>query len=284
MSTKVFISWSGELSKQLGEAIRNWIPGVLQFAKPYFTPDDIEKGAKWGPDISRELENSDIGLLCLTPDNTDKPWILFEAGALSKSFDESHVCTILFNLEPTDLKGPLTSFQTTLFKKADMKKLISTINNSGGESKLDSSILNDVFEMWWPKLEKTVKGILESAQDGEHDERRTERDLLEEILQLSRMNSSRVVHRSKSNRHAVMELVENLSELMMMSAHSDGQIVFSILKRLKRPVKILCMEADMPEAYDRFLMMQQERNPYIDDREMQNKALHSDAVNRARER
>lgn len=285
MATKVFISWSGELSKQLAEAIRNWIPGVLQFAKPYFTPDDIEKGAKWVSDISRELESSDIGLLCLTPDNTDKPWILFEAGALSKNFDAAHVCTILFNLEPTDLKGPLTSFQTTRFQKDDMRKLISTINNSAGDSKLESSVLTSVFDMWWPKLEERVKEILASAQDGDIDERRSDRDILEELLQLSRMNSSRTVHRSQNSKHAIMELVENLSELQMMFMHIEGSVPYSIFKRLRLPIKRLCMEANIPEVYERFMMMLQDQGlPFIEEREMQNKALHSDAVNRVRER
>jgi hypothetical protein len=41
----VFISWSGDQSKAIAEEFRNWIPSVLQFARPYFTPDDIEKGA-----------------------------------------------------------------------------------------------------------------------------------------------------------------------------------------------------------------------------------------------
>jgi hypothetical protein len=41
----VFISWSGDQSKAIAEELRNWIPSVLQFARPYFTPNDIEKGA-----------------------------------------------------------------------------------------------------------------------------------------------------------------------------------------------------------------------------------------------
>ena len=53
---KVFISWSGELSKQLGQALRQWLPGTLQSVKPYFTPADIDKGAKWESEISKELE------------------------------------------------------------------------------------------------------------------------------------------------------------------------------------------------------------------------------------
>ena len=87
MATKVFISWSGPLSQKLGEALRNWLPSALQFVKPYFSPEDIEKGAKWGSEIAKELETSNIGVICLTRDNTEKPWILFEAGALSKSLE-----------------------------------------------------------------------------------------------------------------------------------------------------------------------------------------------------
>ncbi|WP_161594629.1 hypothetical protein [Marimonas lutisalis] len=44
--TNVFISWSGATSKRIAEELRGWIPATLQFAKPYFTPDDIEKGSK----------------------------------------------------------------------------------------------------------------------------------------------------------------------------------------------------------------------------------------------
>jgi hypothetical protein len=145
--TKVFLSWSGDLSKKLGEALRNWLPSTLQSVKPYFTPEDIEKGAKWSSEISQELESSNIGIICLTRDNTEKPWILFEAGALSKSIEKSHVCTLLFDIEPTDVKGPLTSFQATKFLRDDFKKLVTTINSAAGETRLDGSVLDSVFEM-----------------------------------------------------------------------------------------------------------------------------------------
>ncbi len=39
----VFISWSGELSKKIAEAIRDWIPCVIQAVKPYYSPDDISR-------------------------------------------------------------------------------------------------------------------------------------------------------------------------------------------------------------------------------------------------
>lgn len=53
---KVFISWSGELSQQLGTAFKDWIPDVLQAVHPYFTPEDIKKGERWNSEIARELD------------------------------------------------------------------------------------------------------------------------------------------------------------------------------------------------------------------------------------
>jgi hypothetical protein len=57
---RVFISWSGDLSKELAETFRNWIPSALQYVKPYFTPADIEKGTKWATEIFKELSASSI--------------------------------------------------------------------------------------------------------------------------------------------------------------------------------------------------------------------------------
>ena len=164
MATNVFISWSGDLSRKLAEALHQWLPSTLQFVRPYFSPSDIEKGTKWSSEISQELANSDIGIICLTRDNLDKPWVVFESGALSKNLDESRVCTVLFGVEPTDLKGPLTLFQHTLFKKDDFKRLFTTINNAGGDSRLDDATRDNVFEKWWPDLEEQVSSMVDSAE------------------------------------------------------------------------------------------------------------------------
>ena len=183
---KVFISWSGQHSEKLGEALRDWLPGVLQLVTPYFTPSDIEKGTRWSDDIAKELSESQIGILCITQDNIHSDWLLFEAGALSKSLEKSHVCPILFGITNTDLTGPLKQFQTTVFGKSDVYRLLGVINGQLGENKLPKKTLDSVFEKWWPELEEKVNQIL--AEVGEPEEPvRSDRELLEEILQLSRV-------------------------------------------------------------------------------------------------
>ncbi|MBS1303126.1 TIR domain-containing protein [Loktanella sp. SALINAS62] len=193
----VFVSWSGDSSKKIAEELRNWIPSVLQFAKPYFTPSDVDKGARWGSDISQKLSECDIGIICLTKENLTKPWILFEAGALSKDMDRSKVCSVLFGVDNADISGPLTTFQTTSFEKADFKKMMSTVNDAGGENSLTSGTFDDVFEMWWPRLEQKISKILAEGTPVER-KLRDDREILEEILMLTR--SQRRIAR---NQHSI---------------------------------------------------------------------------------
>jgi hypothetical protein len=184
--TNVFLSWSGERSKAIAEELRNWIPSVLQFAKPYFTPNDIEKGSKWGSEISKKLADSNVGLICLTKDNINKPWILFEAGALSKDQDRSRVCSVLFGADEADLTGPLATFQNAKFDKSDFKKVVGTINDSAGQSALAKDTFDRVFEMWWPQLEVKIQAIMATEYGLRDSNTRPDREILEEILLTTR--------------------------------------------------------------------------------------------------
>ena len=194
---KVFISWSGEMSREIGEAVRVWLPGVLQIVKPYFTPDDIEKGARWSSEIASELEESKIGIFCITRENLDSSWIVFEAGAISKVVGKGAVCPILFGVENSDLSGPLGQFQATSFEKKDFFKLVKSINTELAENKLPDDTLTSVFEMWWPNLEAKVAEIIDSHSKKQPQELRSEREILEEVLGLVRVISK------KENSHII---------------------------------------------------------------------------------
>lgn len=185
---KIFVSWSGETSKKIAESIREWLPTVLQTVKPYFTPSDIEKGTRWSSDIAKELDDSMAGIFCVTKENLNSQWLMFEAGAISKKVDQSLVCPILVGLDNSDIKGPLTQFQTTLFEKSDFKKLVSGINKANVDNVLDESVLHTVFEKFWPDLHDKITTILknEGLTNAKGADIRTDRDVLEEILDLSR--------------------------------------------------------------------------------------------------
>ncbi|HEV7515518.1 MAG TPA: toll/interleukin-1 receptor domain-containing protein [Thermoanaerobaculia bacterium] len=181
---KVFLSWSGETSRRLAEALREWLPAVLQAAEPWMSAADIDKGARWSADIAGELEQAKVGVLCLTRDNLTAPWVLFEAGALSKTLQRTYVCPYLLGLRPADLRGPLVQFQAAEANEADTRRLVATINAALGPSALSERGLDRAFATWWPSLEKTLKDLLPAKPATRPA--RSERDLLEEVLSLVR--------------------------------------------------------------------------------------------------
>jgi hypothetical protein len=229
---KVFISWSGTHSRKLGEALRDWLPGVLQAVTPYFTPSDIEKGTRWATDIGKQLSESQVGILCVTRDNIHSDWILFEAGALSKSLDNAHVCPILFGISNTDLAGPLKQFQTTEFEKGDMHRMLGVINGRLADLKLPQKTLDSVFEKWWPDLELKIKQILEEVEEPDEPVR-SDREILEEVLHLNRVASKRSGRPSNIHPTAIEELLTHVIELHDDQAARNGhyQDVLNILQK-----------------------------------------------------
>lgn len=184
---KVFISWSGDLSKSYAEVLRKWLPCVLQAIQPYFSASDIDKGSRWASEISKELESSAVGVICLTRENLNAPWIMFEAGALTKALSASKVTPLLFDgLSPTDIQGPLSQFQSAIFSKKEIKKLIHSLNKSLGESALDAGMVDESIEIWWPRLNEDISSIPTDKHHEDEFYQRDERSLMKETLQLVR--------------------------------------------------------------------------------------------------
>src|SRR5690349_13640049 len=114
---KVFISWSGARSRAVAELLNDWLKCVLQALRPWLSTQDIDRGALWFTEIHGQLNDTSIGIVCLTQENKNRPWILFESGALAKGLSTSRVCTLLIDLEPSDLDDPLAQFNHTFPRK-----------------------------------------------------------------------------------------------------------------------------------------------------------------------
>ncbi len=157
---KVFISWSGDLSGDIAEFMGTlWLPSVLQGVKPYCTFPDFKKGEKWDPDTVNEIENSDIGIICLTEENLASPWILHEYYALSKKLGPQ-VSLFVFRSDPTPLTGPLAN-AAIRFEKSEFKKLVESINEKCAEGdKKTPEDLNQAFDDNWNDLDNKIGKVL----------------------------------------------------------------------------------------------------------------------------
>ena len=194
----VFISWSGERSRAAAEALRGWLPKIINAIKPWLSSADIDKGARWGTDVASRLEGAKAGIICLTPSNVHSDWILFEAGALSKTLQNTFVCPFLIGLEPPDVKQPLAQFQATRAVKGDVLKLLRTLNKALGDSALEDEHIKEAFEVWWPKLEAQLAKL--PKDDATTNTHRPDRELLEEILSLVRNQTLRPLQQPRSSR------------------------------------------------------------------------------------
>jgi hypothetical protein len=135
------------------------------------------------------------GLLCVTAENVNAPWLLFEAGALSKYVNDSRVVPIILDLKPTDIKGPLTQFQGINASEADIYKLVTKINKAvsdTGEKGVELPVLDQSFKLWWPQLREAIDAIPAVIADVRKSER-SQQEIVEEILTLVRKMDSRAV-------------------------------------------------------------------------------------------
>lgn len=179
---KVFISWSGTLSREIAMILREYLPCILQELDIFMSQHDIESGARWNVRLCQELEHSSFGIICLTTENFGSPWLLFEAGALTKHV-EGRACGLLIgDLSPTDVSGPLAQFQHRQFTLADFKALLRDLNDFM-KNRLSDKQLEMVFDRWWPKIEDAYNNAITRLGRGTSPKQvRDPKDIMQEIL------------------------------------------------------------------------------------------------------
>lgn len=167
--------------------LREWLPSVLQAVEPFVSSDDLQKGARWFEDLSGQLTDAAFGIVCLTRENRNEPWINYEAGAIANKVDRANVTAFLVDLPPTDITGPLAFFQATEPTSGDIKKLLITLNSKlDPDERLTEQRVHKAFEKWWPDLESGLRKAEKDRGTDQEQPIRSDRDLLQEVLELTR--------------------------------------------------------------------------------------------------
>ncbi len=166
---KVFVSWSGAASHAVAKALKDWLPNVIQAVDVFLSSEDIAKGSQWFQELGKVLDESAFGILCLTRENLCAPWVLYEAGALGKRFEQTGVVPLLIDLEVKDLVGPLAQFNAAIVDKAEIAKLVSAINAKLGAAKLSEKQLDTAMKLAWPEFDKALRLARKQASSGRYD-------------------------------------------------------------------------------------------------------------------
>jgi len=149
---EIFLSWSGDESRAVAKSLKEWLPLIFQSINPWLSSSDISPGDRWANKLASVLDKIDIGIISLTPDNLEAPWVLFEAGALSKSLKSGRIIPFLFHVNSYALKGPLAQFHAVDANKEGTRKLVHAINKLNPSSFRREQTLDTVFEAFWPDL------------------------------------------------------------------------------------------------------------------------------------
>ena len=181
---KVFISWSGEPSRSIARALDSWLERVVQPVDAWISTHDIASGARWNEAITKQLDETNFGIVCVTMENQSAPWLTFEAGALAKSVERGRVVPLCIDLRPSDLRWPLAAFQARSLGEAAMRTLVHDIN-AACEKPIPKDALDDVFEAMWPRLKAAIDKALTGAPSAQEPQRSQE-DMLAEVVEIVR--------------------------------------------------------------------------------------------------
>jgi hypothetical protein len=154
--------------------------------------EDIEPGTRWHAAITEQLDGTSIGIICITAENRNAPWLLFEAGALAKGLSKSRVYTLLVDLTPTDVEYPLAAFQHTQLNAGGILSLVASLNSALGERGIDSHILEKAFTRLWPDLKEEIDAILSSSPSSAPSPARSQGEILEELVRTTRETATAI--------------------------------------------------------------------------------------------
>jgi hypothetical protein len=250
---KVFLSWSGQRSKEVANLLSDWLCCVIQASRPWISTRDLDRGSLWFGEINDQLKDTTVGIICLTQENKTRPWILFEAGALAKGLSTSRVCTLLVDLEPKDIEDPLAQFNHTFPTRESVLGLVKTLNSTLASNGLDNRILEQVFNTYWPQFEKRFADILSSTEAQPPSKPRPKEDVLGEILENTRLLNSRIrrlEHETERSRMREMEMPINVIPEEAIAMAKAGMPIEMLLDRFGNRIPKSTLK-DLMSIYER---------------------------------
>lgn len=63
--------------------------------------------------------------------------------------EKAFVNPFLFDIRRSEVQGPILQFQSTIFDKEDIRRLVKTLNKASGDSSIAEGRLNKSFDVWY---------------------------------------------------------------------------------------------------------------------------------------
>lgn len=124
----VFISWSGETSRRFALTIREMLKNVYHIPEgEIFFSDQNLFGRDWVTSIKKYAQSCVVGISCLTKENYDSKWMLFEAGAMNAN---ATVIPVLIDFPMKDLPDDYEIYRTNICIACNPDNMDQCLENS----------------------------------------------------------------------------------------------------------------------------------------------------------
>lgn len=168
---KIFISWSGELGRNIAIIIKNWLPQINKEFNTFSSDEDIEKGSNWLNTIQKQLDETNFMINIITKDALKSKWQFYEFGTLYNNIGHSNIVSIIVDVNPNELPIPYSSLFLCDFSKPTFHKLVKKLNNESPIPISDKKI-ESKFKEYWPylnnKYNKLINYYLPNKFKGTH--------------------------------------------------------------------------------------------------------------------
>jgi hypothetical protein len=146
---RVFLSWSGETSRLLANALADGMRILSDRIDPWLS-EDLEPGGEWARMLIPQIRKARLAVLCLTVRNAGASWISFETGVYYTSRLRKGVIPYLLDFTDTELPFPLGLFQSLHADWRGTKALFVRVGQLAGidEAEVEERFATDI----WPQL------------------------------------------------------------------------------------------------------------------------------------
>lgn len=159
----VFISWSGDRSKAVAHVFKKHLEYVIQGLPTFMSDKDIASGTQWFQEINDRLREATFGIVCVTPENLERPWLSFEAGALGNQAERSRVVPVVFGMVKDNLPSPLNGFNAVDLNEDGFLRLVQSIHEAR-KVPTKWAIVEASAHRLWPDIEADLQAIPTPAE------------------------------------------------------------------------------------------------------------------------
>lgn len=153
-----------KVAAALKQLIESCFPGHIEVKSSSAAPSDggIDAGSDWLNWIHEQVGQSKFTAVLLTPKSVDKPWLMWEAGAVSgvslAKENASTIIPLVYRLSMEQIPSPLRSRQAARGEDHEsIKKVLETLNQT---FQIKPATFNDVIGTFVPKYLETVARAL----------------------------------------------------------------------------------------------------------------------------